>query len=46
VGGRDNGVCEIANKEQRILITNGKDFDEIVFFKRTETDQTNQNYQG
>jgi predicted nuclease of predicted toxin-antitoxin system len=30
----DNGVCEIANKEQRILITNDKDFGEIVFFQK------------
>jgi len=30
----DNGVCEIANKEQRIFITNDKDFGEIVFFQK------------
>jgi len=30
----DYSVCEIANTEQRVLITNDKDFGEIVFFQK------------
>ncbi len=30
----DNRVCEIANSEQRIIITNDKDFGEIVFYQK------------
>lgn len=30
----DYNVCEIANTEQRVLITNDKDFGEIVFFQK------------
>lgn len=37
----DNGVCEITNNEQRIFITNDKDFGEIVFFSK-EPRQTKQ----
>jgi len=30
----DDRVCEIANSEQRIIITNDKDFGEIVFYQK------------
>jgi len=30
----DYSVCKIANTEQRVLITNDKDFGEIVFFQK------------
>jgi predicted nuclease of predicted toxin-antitoxin system len=30
----DSTVCEIANSEQRIIVTNDKDFGEIVFFQK------------
>jgi predicted nuclease of predicted toxin-antitoxin system len=30
----DDRVCEIANNEQRIIITNDKDFGEIVFYQK------------
>ncbi|MGB9720789.1 MAG: DUF5615 family PIN-like protein [bacterium] len=30
----DNTVCELANKEERIILTNDKDFGEIVFFQK------------
>jgi len=30
----DAHVCEIANKEQRVIITNDKDFGEIVFLQK------------
>ena len=33
----DARVCEIANKEQRVIITNDKDFGEIVFLQKKIT---------
>ncbi len=30
----DDAVCALANKEKRIILTNDKDFGEIVFFQR------------
>ncbi len=33
----DDRVCEIANSEQRIIITNDKDFGEIVFYQQKIT---------
>ncbi len=30
----DDRVCEIANSEQRIIITNDKDFGEIIFYQK------------
>ena len=33
----DDRVCEIANSEQRIIITNDKDFGEIVFYQKKIT---------
>jgi predicted nuclease of predicted toxin-antitoxin system len=30
----DDRVCEITNSEQRIIITNEKDFGEIVFYQK------------
>lgn len=30
----DDRVCELANSEQRIIITNDKDFGEIVFYQQ------------
>jgi predicted nuclease of predicted toxin-antitoxin system len=30
----DDRVCEITNSEQRIIITNDKDFGEIVFYQK------------
>lgn len=30
----DDEVCALANKEERIILTNDKDFGEIVFFQR------------
>ncbi len=33
----DTRVCEIANKEQRVIITNDKDFGEIVFLQKKTT---------
>jgi predicted nuclease of predicted toxin-antitoxin system len=30
----DDRVCEMANSEQRIIITNDKDFGEIVFYQK------------
>jgi len=30
----DDNVCELANREQRIILTNDKDFGEIVFFQK------------
>ncbi len=30
----DDRVCELANSEQRIIITNDKDFGEIVFYQK------------
>jgi predicted nuclease of predicted toxin-antitoxin system len=30
----DDRICEIANSEQRIIITNDKDFGEIVFYQK------------
>ncbi len=30
----DDRVCEIANSEQRVIITNDKDFGEIVFYQK------------
>jgi len=31
---RDNEVLDLANKEKRILITNDKDFGELVFWQK------------
>jgi len=36
-GATDNTVLELAKKEKRILITNDKDFGEIVFLQRKAT---------
>jgi len=34
---RDNEVLDLANKEKRILITNDKDFGELVFWQKKLT---------
>lgn len=30
----DTQVCDLANKEQRVILTNDKDFSEIVFYQK------------